>query len=33
MGLQELMEHPFKFFQTDPEYFGFVIGILRGDLL
>ena len=33
MGLQELMEHPFQFFRNDPEYFGFVIGILRGDLL
>jgi hypothetical protein len=32
MGLQELHGDPVRFAEKDPEYFKFVVGILRGDL-
>lgn len=33
MGVQKLYEDPLDFATKDPEYFKFVIGVLRGDLL
>lgn len=33
MGVQRLNEDPVQFAKVDPEYFKFIVGILRGDLL
>lgn len=30
MGLEKLYEDPIKFAETDPEYFDFIVGVLRG---
>lgn len=32
MGVQQLMNNPAKFHADDPEYFKFVVGVLRGEL-
>ena len=32
MGMEQLYKDPINFAEDDPEYFKFIVGVLRGDI-
>ena len=32
MGMEQLYKDPISFAEDDPEYFKFIVGVLRGDI-